>query len=370
MGSYFPALAVQPPRQADVGQLVQLSNLLQNAPIQRQILQQQAQAGQLENQLRQKQIQDQQTLQGLAQSGKYVTKDSQGNVTGFDYDKFGNDATAAGIAPATIAQVQTMRKNAADTALAEANVNEKHLANQQALNKQAYEYLDGIRGVTDPAKRQSMYQNAINWAAQNGVQGVNQMPQQVPDDNGLNQIEMTIGMHAQSLADAKTAAETAKAQTETQKTQQQMKFYQGLGLAEGVTPEMAGYAAYIQKGGTPEGYAGFKAGQEAAAKQPYALETARVEAQTKQLLEGYTRPGYAFNPATGQTQLTNQSDYLRSGGQLQAFRPVTEKEVSSDAMLINRLGDVHQKLAEYEQALQKPVSPADKRIWQRYSVQT
>jgi hypothetical protein len=79
------------------------------------------------------------------------------------------------------------------------------------------------------------------------------------------------------------------------------------------------------------------------------------------LLEGYTRPGYAFNPTTGLTQLTNQSDYLRSGGQLQAFRPVGEKDVRDDALMISRLGDVHQKLAEYEQALQKPVSPADKR---------
>ena len=44
---------------------------------------------------------------------------------------------------------------------------------------------------------------------------------------------------------------------------------------------------------------------------------------------------------------------------MQAFRPVTEKDVREDTMLSNRLADVHQKIAEYDQALQKPVSEKD-----------
>lgn len=97
----------------------------------------------------------------------------------------------------------------------------------------------------------------------------------------------------------------------------------------------------------------------AKATQPLKIQTATAEAQAKQLMEGMTQPGYAFNPATGQTQLTDKTAYLQSGGKLQAFRSVGEKDVREDTMLTNRLGDVHQKVAEYEQALQKPVSDKD-----------
>lgn len=89
------------------------------------------------------------------------------------------------------------------------------------------------------------------------------------------------------------------------------------------------------------------------------IQVAVAEAKAKQMMEGLTKPGYAFDPATGTTKLTDQTSYLQSGGKLQAFRPVNETEVKNDTMLINRLGDVHQKIAEYEKALQKPVDAKD-----------
>jgi hypothetical protein len=98
----------------------------------------------------------------------------------------------------------------------------------------------------------------------------------------------------------------------------------------------------------------------AQATQPLKIQTAMAEAKAKQLLEGLTRPGYAFDPASGQTRLTDQTQYLQSGGKLMGFRPITEKDVRDDTMLTNRLGDVHQKLSEYEQALQKPITAKEK----------
>jgi len=115
--------------------------------------------------------------------------------------------------------------------------------------------------------------------------------------------------------------------------------------ATGLSPEMQGE--------------GKKEVAVAKATQPLKIQTAEIEAKTKQLMEGLAKPGYAFDPATGTTKLTDQTAYLQSGGKMQAFRPVTEKDVREDTMLTNRLGDVHQKLAEYEQSLQKPISSQD-----------
>jgi hypothetical protein len=177
--------------------------------------------------------------------------------------------------------------------------------------------------------------------------------------SGLDTFKKGYMLDSTIASRAKEAADTAKAQAETQKTQQETQFYQGLGLAPGVTPDMAAYASYLGKGGKPEGWAGFKAQQEAAATQPFKIQTAMAEARAKQLLEGLTVPGYAYDPATNTTKLTDQTAYLQAGGRLQGFRKIGEKDVREDTMLINRLGDVHQKLAEYQQTLQKPISAKD-----------
>jgi len=95
-----------------------------------------------------------------------------------------------------------------------------------------------------------------------------------------------------------------------------------------------------------------------------AIQAGKVQVETEkakaeQLIKGLAEPGYAFNPQTGATQLTDKTAYLQAGGTLQGFRPVGEKDIREDTMLTNRLADVHQKIAEYDQALQKPVSAKD-----------
>ena len=66
-GIPLPALDVRPPaappnQLEQLGQILGLKNAIQNAPLQNQALQQQVQAGSMENQQRQVQLQDQQAV--------------------------------------------------------------------------------------------------------------------------------------------------------------------------------------------------------------------------------------------------------------------------------------------------------------------
>lgn len=97
---------------------------------------------------------------------------------------------------------------------------------------------------------------------------------------------------------------------------------------------------------------------EAKATQPFKIETARAEQQAAQLIKGMSEPVYAYD-AKGQKTLMSKTDALQSG--LKTMVPVTEKEIGDDTMLLNRLGDVHQKIARYENAMQKwPMSYNDR----------
>lgn len=88
----------------------------------------------------------------------------------------------------------------------------------------------------------------------------------------------------------------------------------------------------------------------AQATQPLKIETAAAEGKAKQLMQGLTEPVYAMD-ASGQKTLTSKTEALQAGSKV--ILPVNEKTVADDTMLINRLGDVHQKIAQYEQNLQK-----------------
>lgn len=137
--------------------------------------------------------------------------------------------------------------------------------------------------------------------------------------------------------------------TLAQRTESRMNFARSQGDLEGVQKALTDASAEIgavKKETNPQ-------------VQANKIAVATAEAKAKQLIEGMAIPGYAFNPKTGQTELTDETKYLQSGGQLQAFRKVGEKDVRDDTMLTNRLADVHQKIAEYEKALQQPISAKD-----------
>jgi hypothetical protein len=186
--------------------LMSIMHQRQMAPLQLQQAQQQVQAGQLENQQRQLQMQDMMTLRKL--SPQYVTKDDQGNVTGYDWDGFYKAAAGSGVNPNTLATVQ---KTVNEAQLARVNLSKAQLDQENEINKGAFERLEGLRGIQDPNQRQAAYMQALQWAKFKGAQVGNFPTVLPPGDEGINQMEAMLGMHAQQLADAKTAAETKEA---------------------------------------------------------------------------------------------------------------------------------------------------------------
>jgi hypothetical protein len=204
----LPALSVRSNEQSPLDTFAKLQTIkqlmgqqqLQQSQLQTQGLQQTGISQ--ENQQRALQLQDQQTLRSLAP--KYVTKDADGNIKGFDFNGFANEASGSGVNPATLQQM-TLQHSQAVKAIADAD--EATRNNEIAKNKQAYEVLEGVRGQKDPQAKQAAYQQGLQSLGKLGVD-TSKYPQQVPPDDMLNTFEAGLGMHAQALADAKTSAET------------------------------------------------------------------------------------------------------------------------------------------------------------------
>jgi hypothetical protein len=226
VGSNAIALQVQPPQQQpgvldQYGKMLTLQSLLsgqRTQQLQQQGLQQENVARDQENQARGLQLQDAQTLRSL--SAKHVEKDDSGAVTGFDFDGLMKDASAAGVSPQTLSAMQNQR---AETVKNLAAASDAVRNGEQAKNKAAYEALESVRSVQDPAQKQQAYTQALGSLQKQGVD-VSTLPRQVPGDDGLTAFEAGLGAHAQVIADAKTAAETnasnAKAQLDRMEAQQ------------------------------------------------------------------------------------------------------------------------------------------------------
>ncbi|WP_047495675.1 hypothetical protein [Terriglobus sp. TAA 43] len=215
----LPALSVSPPQQQQdplerYGRLLQLKNLLQNAPLQQQALQQQVEGGQLQLNQQRQQMQDQQTLRSL--SPKFIVKDESGKV-GYDFDGYLNAAASSGVRPETVAALQ---KSFNEGALTAANVKKTGLENAKLdienhtnLNNEAFSHLEGLRASQNPEQRQQLWDSALQWASKNAkALGIDpsKLPQQAPDDNYLGVIEASLGMHSQLISDALKKSETRK----------------------------------------------------------------------------------------------------------------------------------------------------------------
>jgi hypothetical protein len=213
----------------------QRASELQTAAAQRQGIQAQTTGIEQQNQLQAMQLKDMQTLRNLAQTGKYVQKDENGNIQGFDYDKLGQDAMAQGVNPQTVQQI-TMQHAQAVKSISEAG--EKQLELERQKNKDLYEISEGIRDglknaptpvVQGPAvagvpgqppaeqpiaatpEMMAAWHAAIPKLARLGANVSQLNPNQYPSAAQIDQFEIPLGMHAQVLADAETAAKTQEA---------------------------------------------------------------------------------------------------------------------------------------------------------------
>jgi hypothetical protein len=354
MGAFsnLSALYPHPPEQQDYvsqyAHLAQLRQMMGMAPLQRQQAQQNIQAGQLDIQQKQQALNDQQAATSAMQEW-----DGQNfmELPSLVLKHGGSAQAVFGLKNQILQQQTEMTKLSTDQLNNQKQVNDYiagHIANVQALppEQQADGFKSAVQDLVDKKYVTPQQAQGLQY------QGPQQLDYLKKTYQGLTAMQEEALKKSQA---AEAEGKGAEAQAIANEKNQQGEFFKKMGLPAGITPDMAGYAAYIQKGGKPEGYPAFKAQQEAAATQPYKIQTAEAEAKTKQLMEGLTVPGYAFDPKTGQTVLTDQTSYLQSGGQLQAFRKVGEKDVRDDTMMLNRLGDVHQKIAEYEKALQQPL---------------
>jgi len=223
-----------------------LKNQMALAPLQRQEMQQRVQLGQGQLQEQQQQIKDAQTLRTI--SPQFVKKDDSGKPIGYDYDGFFNAAQNAGVSPTTLVPMQ---KNIAEAVSSKLKATKEQRDNEEAVNNQAFNHLEGLRGVADPNQRQQMWNSALQWAQQNAPSSAKTLPQQAPDDNGLGIIEAQLGMHAQQLSDSKELADQGqkKAQTASEmanaaRVQYEMAQRQANG---GMTPAEAQTGRYQQQ---------------------------------------------------------------------------------------------------------------------------
>lgn len=204
MGSIpLPALATQPQQGGPLDQYAKLMQI-RNAQTQQQTAQLQQTGLSQQNQMQALQLKDAQTLRSL--SPNFVQKDENGNITGYDYKGLIGAASGAGVAPQTL---QKMQMDQLDLTQKFAATDEATRNDEIAKNKQAYQVLEGVRGIQDPAQRQQAYQQGLPQLQKIGVD-TSKFPPQVPGDDVLQSFEVGLGMHAQVLADAKTQAETGE----------------------------------------------------------------------------------------------------------------------------------------------------------------
>jgi hypothetical protein len=181
------------------------------------LLAQQSQGVELENQQKQLDLKNQQLVTQLYP--QHVIKDpSTGAVSGYDWNGLAQDAMGHGVSPQYVTGLQM---NIAKARSDMAGATKAERDNQDAINGQATDMLEGIKGLTDPAQRQAAYQKVVPFMQGHGLD-VSQFPAQVPMSNDdLTHLEVPLGMHKQiisegkEIADANQANEKARADAAT-----------------------------------------------------------------------------------------------------------------------------------------------------------
>ena len=346
----LPALGVQPPPQQNlIGNLSQLMGI-KSAMAQQQLQQQmaplQVQASQQENQQRQQSMDDLKASTAAMQSwdGKNL-EDLPSLIL-----KHGGSANAVfGAKQQILAQKEKLSQIAKD----DAQTGKDNLATLAQRNDML---LGKLQTVTDgpgliKAAQEAAQQGLIDPQHAQTAAQIAQLP---PD-----QFQQTLSTFEKSLMGQKAQFDEASKVKDQALAERKQAFEE----AGGLPPEKRVFADYLQTppkpGEAPHTAANFpawNAAQEAAATQPYKIAQVQAEEKAKQLMSGLAEPVYAMD-AQGNKTLTSKTAALQGGAK--TILPVTEKEVTDDTMLINRLGDVRQKIARYEQALQKPISYAD-----------
>lgn len=385
----LPALDLKNPQQPspldDVSKLMALRSMMTNQQSQQQELQ-----------IRQQQVKDQQAT--TAAMKNWDGKD-YGTLAKSVLDNGGSATAAQGVQQHGL----TVQKTVSDIAAQDAATGSKNLETFIGRHKAIGDALEGIESVPDDQLHAKAVQT-VSDLVQKGIldqptgQQLLQGVQAIQDPKALRaQIDVFAksSMGAKAVADqAKTEAETAASNAKAGLDKAQTFLAQNkadiidnykknpnalLAQVDAIAPpngpnaalnartksqlhfalsngDVDGAKEILQKAGEQVG-AVEKDIQVARATQPLKIETAEAEGKAQQLMRGLAEPVYAMD-AQGNKVLTSKTAALQSGSKV--ILPVTEKEVTDDTMLNNRLADVHQKIARYEQAMQDDIPAKDR----------
>lgn len=234
----LPALHLNPPPQnggvdlGQIGQLLALRNQMQNAPLQRQALQQQVQSGQLELAQNQQAAKDQQAFRAATQDPSL-----QGKTIGEVADALAQKGAISESA------WQSAKKADTEHMTAIANLNETQLKAAKATHDQTQELYNNVMNLPDDQLAQQWPQIAQQF---NAIPGQKQKldPQQPLAKQQLAQfgplIAMGNGYLDQELARRKAVTEEKQKEAESQ-------FYQQNGGAPGVSAELQQQADWLKK---------------------------------------------------------------------------------------------------------------------------
>jgi hypothetical protein len=350
-GISLPALAIKPPQEPDLlGQVAKMRQI-QGMGQEQQLRGQQIQAGQLENEQRVQQIRDQKaTTQAM------MSWDPSAGYTALAHSVLHNGGSAAA-ATAIQQHGLEVQKTASDIAKADEETGSKHLENLAKRHDMLLGSLNAVIGGPDEGLGQRLA--AATQQAQQDQLIDPQHAQQITQYAQLppNQLRPALAVLEKSLLGEKEQFD--RAMKERQQTASEwkeagpgtlMNVQTGETKQGNLPVDQQAFNDYMRrvKGATPAGYPAYKAQQEAAATQPYKIQTAQAEAKAHQLIQGMEKPVYAMKP-DGSKELMSATDALQAG--FRTMLPVGAKEVGDDTQLINRLGDVRQKLTRYEQAM-------------------
>lgn len=361
-----------------MGSIPLVANTIQT-PTPRDPLQEYARVAGLKSQLQGQQIQQQEIQQNQqAQADRQAATKAMLDWDGKSYETLANsilqNGGSANAAQGALKQGLSIKDTASQIAQRDADTGSKQIDTILKKHDAALGAIQGAEQVPDAELGQHVLQTA-QQLAQSGMlepelaQQAQQISQLPPD-----QQRQSLKLFEKNLVGSKEqfeqAQKAASQKIEQQKADQGEWKEAGQGtlvnirtheLIHGVAPveqQELQDALNTGKIKSPSDFPGFKAQQEARATQPYKIATAEAEGKARQLVEGMTKPVYAINPKTQQRELMSATDAIQSG--VRTMLPVTESMVSGDIQLNNRLGDVRQKLAEYEKAMQQDLSASDR----------
>lgn len=365
MGSIpLPALHVNPPQpppnaMEQYGQLMQL----RNAPIQNQILQQQAQAGQMDVQQKQIQLKDQQAMSAAMQQwGQSKPAPAGGAAQGApsasstmpNYDDLVELAKKNGASFNAIKGLQTsildMRAKAATIAKDDAQTGASNATAMKTKNGMIVDAMTGVMNLPDEQIAPGLLSVAQELAGKGLLDPQHiQMAQQLAQSGNPASIRQQLDVYAKSLGGFSQMLTDAQKKAELVKTQgasdPNSPFYAPSPTA--VTLGTAPKAAEIKAGEASQ--KATVAGAEASARQPYELELARQRAAIANNNAGGSSPAGGgpidwskVSQKYGMTQqaFDQQAEKYYSTGQL----PQIGRNANAIAMnrdLMNRAADLH-----------------------------